>query len=139
MPSPCVTRWQTVPVTDAVDPALAAEAVVALRRAGARFAFVHGSRARGTHRPDSDLYVAAWWAGTAPPSFEVPDHVDLMVLNGAPLELAGRVAQEGVLLFDDDPPARVHWVATTRKIYADEKPRFDRAHQDFVDGVLRGR
>ncbi|CCG05006.1 nucleotidyltransferase domain-containing protein [Blastococcus saxobsidens] len=113
----------------------------ALRAAGARFAFVHGSRARGTHRPDSDLDVAAWWDGTAPPSFEVrlPDGVDLMVLNGAPLELAGRISVEGRLLFDDDPPARVRWVATTRKIYFDEKPRFDRGHREFLEMLRRGR
>lgn len=112
----------------------------ALRAAGARFAFVHGSRARGTHRPDSDLDVAAWWDGTAPPSFEVqlPDGVDLMVLNGAPLELAGRVSVEGRLLFDDDPAARVRWVATTRKIYADEKPRLDRGHREFLEMLRRG-
>ncbi|RBY77758.1 nucleotidyltransferase domain-containing protein [Geodermatophilus sp. TF02-6] len=129
-------------MTDAVDPALAEQVVAELRRAGARFGFVHGSRARGTHRPDSDLDVAAWWGRNAPPSFEVASHlpadVDLMVLDGAPLELAGRVALEGVLLFDDDPPARVRWQATTRKVYLDEKPRFDRAHREFVETVLRG-
>lgn len=124
----------------AVDPALADEVVAALRRAGARFAFVHGSRARGTHRPTSDLDVAAWWGGEAPASFEVPlpPDVDLVVLDGAPLELAGRVAQEGVLLFDDDPPARVRWVATTRKIYLDEKPRLDRGHREFLEMLRRG-
>lgn len=62
-----------------------------------------------------------------------------MVLNHAPLELAGRIALDGVLLFDDDPPARVRWVATTRKIYADELPRIQRSHQEFVESMLRGR
>ncbi|TFV55771.1 nucleotidyltransferase domain-containing protein [Geodermatophilus sp. DF01-2] len=117
-----------------------AEVIGALRRAGARFAFVHGSRARGTHRPDSDLDVAAWWGSGAPASFEVhlPPEVDLMVLDDAPLELAGRVSMEGVLLFDDDPPARVRWLATTRKIYADERPRLDRGHREFLEMLRRG-
>lgn len=116
-----------------------AEVVAALRSAGARFALVHGSRARGTARADSDLDVAAWWAENPPPSFEVllPPRVDLLVLNTAPLELRGRVAVEGVLLFDDDPAARVRWVATTRKIYFDERPRLERAHREFAEGVLR--
>ncbi|SDX50109.1 Nucleotidyltransferase domain-containing protein [Modestobacter sp. DSM 44400] len=127
-------------MVDHVPDELAVQITVALRAAGARFAFVHGSRARGTHRPDSDLDVAAWWAADPPPSFEVhlPADVDLMVLNGAPLELAGRVSLEGVLLFDDDPPARVRWVGTTRKIYFDEKPRLDRGHHEFLEMLRRG-
>lgn len=118
-----------------------ADTVTALRRAGARFAFLHGSVARGTARSDSDIDVAAWWPELAPPSFDVllPPRVDLLVLNGAPLELAGRVALEGVLLFDDDPAARVHWLAQTRKIYFDEKPRIDRSHREFTESLLRGR
>ena len=114
---------------------------MALRHAGAVFALVHGSRANGTHRPSSDVDVAAWWPGVAPASFEVDlsAEVDLLVLNSAPLELAGRVAQDGVLLFDDDPAARVRWVATTRKIYADERPRLLRSHREFAESVRRGR
>jgi predicted nucleotidyltransferase len=101
------------------------EVIRILREAGARFALVFGSRARGDAGRDSDLDVAAWWPSQAPASFEValPAGVDLLVLNGAPLELAGRAAIEGELLFDDDPPRRVEWQATTRKIYADEEPR----------------
>jgi uncharacterized protein len=33
--------------------------------------------------------------------------MDLVVLDTAPLSLAGRIAQEGRLLFDDDPPTSV--------------------------------
>ena len=116
-------------------------AVAALRAAGAAFGFVHGSRAGGHPRPDSDLDVAAWWPTGAPASFEVqlPDGVDLLVLNTAPLEIAGRVAERGRLLFDDDPAARVRWQATTRKIYFDEKPRLARAHREFLEALADGR
>lgn len=69
----------------------------------------------------------------------MPPGVDLMVLDGAPLELAGRVAVDGGLLFDDDPPASVRWVATTRKIYFDELPRLKRSHREFAEGLRRGR
>lgn len=117
------------------------ETVTRLEETGASFALVHGSRARGTHRPDSDLDVAAWWGAHAPQSFEVslPPRVDLLVLDRAPLELAGRIAQEGLLILERDPAERVRWVATTRKIWADEKPRYQRAHRDFVEAILHGR
>jgi predicted nucleotidyltransferase len=113
----------------------------ALRAAGAAFAFVHGSVADGTARAESDLDVAAWWEHDAPPSFAVdlPSGVDLVVLNTAPLELAGRIAVSGQLLFDTAPEHRVRWQATTRKIYFDELPRLTRAHHEFLESVRRGR
>lgn len=126
----------------AVDPdAVLREVVGVLRDAGARFALLHGSRATGSSRPDSDVDVAAWWVSGAPAAFEVllPAGVDLVVLNGAPLELAGRIALHGKILFDDDPPARVRWVASTRKIYADEQPRMLRSYREFAESVRRGR
>ncbi len=67
------------------------------------------------------------------------DEVDLVVLNHAPVELAGRVAQHGRLIFSADDVARVRWVATTRKIYFDELPRIQRAHREFSESVRRGR
>lgn len=124
------------PDVDSVAPAVRS----ALRAAGARFAFVHGSRTSDTARPGSDVDIAAWWGGPAPAPWELklPDQVDLLVLDGAPLELAGRVALHGRLLLDDDPPARVRWVATTRKIYVDEQPRLAQARRDFLQARARG-
>lgn len=113
------------------------ETVEILRAAGARFAYVFGSQARGDARPDSDTDVAAYFPDPAPQPFEVlvPAGVDLLVLNRAPLELAGRVSMEGVLLFDDFPDEQFEWLARTRKIYADERPRFERAHREFAEAV----
>lgn len=125
-------------MVDHVDPRIA-EAVEALRRHGVLFAYLHGSRAAGTAREGSDVDIAAYFDGAAPQAFEVllPAGVDLLVLNRAPLELAGRVALHGTLLFERDPGARVVWEATTRKIYLDELPRLTRAHREFADAVLR--
>jgi len=102
----------------------------ALRSAGARFAFVFGSVVEGRAQPHSDLDVAAWWgpaggSSTAPDVWDVvvPPGIDLLVLDRAPLELAGRVALRGELLFEDDPVARVRWQADTRRIYFDEEDR----------------
>jgi hypothetical protein len=122
-----------------VDVALA-NVTESLRKHGARFAFVFGSRARGDARGDSDLDVAAWWRGQAPSAWQIvlPAGVDLVVLNGAPLELAGRVALEGDLLFDDDAAAQVAWTATMRKIWLDERPRFEASHRLFLESAARG-
>ncbi|WP_261553556.1 nucleotidyltransferase domain-containing protein [Frankia tisae] len=110
-----------------------------LRQAGAQFAYLHGSRAVGCQRADSDIDIAAFFGGPRPPSaFDIllPPGVDLLVLDSAPLELAGRVAAGGRLLFEDDRAARVHWEAMTRKIYFDELPRITRAHREFAAAVL---
>jgi len=118
-----------------------AEVIAALRGAGARFAFVHGSRATGLPPPDSDLDVAAWWGATAPDPWEVllPPRVDLVVLDNAPLWLAGRIALHGRLLFDDDPPARVVWQADTRLIYLDELPATRASRREWLEAVASGR
>jgi predicted nucleotidyltransferase len=114
-----------------------AESVAVLKRTGARFGYLHGSRASGSQRPGSDIDIAAYFGGRPPESFEIllPPGVDLLVLDHAPLELAGRVAVSGRLLFEVDPSARVRWEATTRKIYFDELPRITRAHQEFATSV----
>lgn len=124
---------EAAPRTPAED-----ETTSALRAAGAGFAFVHGSRAAGDSAdipPDADLDVAAWWGDAAPAPWDVavPDDVDLLVLDGAPLELAGRVALHGRLMFDDDPPARVRWQAQTRLVYLDEQDRQRALDRVFLD------
>lgn len=118
---------------------LTREVTAALRAAGASFAYVHGSRTSGRARPDSDLDVAAYWGSEAPASFEVevPARADLMVLDTAPLELRGRVSLTGLLLFETDPAVRVHWEAMTRKVWADERPRFERSHREFAAALAR--
>lgn len=119
-----------------------ANIVAALREAGARFGYLHGSRTDGSSRPASDVDVAAWF-GTQPPApweVAVPGNVDLLVLDTAPLYLAGRVALHGRLLFDDDPAARVAWEADTRTVYLDERPYIDAMARDYLTAVAgRGR
>ena len=112
----------------------------ALRRAGASFAYLHGSRATGTHRPGSDLDLGAHFAGRSPQQWDVvvPAGVDLVVLDRAPLYLAGRIALRGRLLFDDDPPARVAWEADTRVQHLDELPYIEAAAREYLAAVARG-
>ncbi len=123
-----------------MDQALLDEAIARLRAREAQFAYLHGSQAAGTARPDSDIDLAARFPDPAPANFEVdlPSGVDLIVLNDAPLEIAGRIAMHGRLLFQEDEVARVRWEATMRKIYSDEKYRIDRSHREFLEAVTRG-
>lgn len=64
----------------------------------------------------------------------MPDCVELVVLNRAPLGLAGRVALAGRLLFDDAPPERVRWQADTRLIWLDERPHLLQRQQEWRGG-----
>lgn len=106
-----------------------------LRRHGVVFALIFGSQANGTARADSDVDLAVWapaalddWALRG----DLPDAVDLTVLGDAPEWLAGRVACEGTVILDEDPKARVHWQADTRKRYLDEAFRRERFRADFL-------
>lgn len=106
----------------------------ALRAAGARFAYLHGSRVTGGAAPESDLDVAAHFGrAVAPWDVALPARCDLLVLDTAGLELAGRVAQYGALLLDDDPPARVAWQADRSKRWIDDAHR----RRALVETVLR--
>lgn len=63
--------------------------------------------------------------------------VDLLVLDDAPLELAGRVAASGRLLFEDDRPARIDWQAQTRIVYFDEEWRQEWITEAFLEAHAR--
>lgn len=117
------------------------EAVALLRAAGARFVFLHGSRAKGTERARSDVDVAALFddeVDEAELRSRLPAGVDFLVLDRAPLELAGRVALHGRLLAEDDAARRVEWQAMMRKIFLDERFRVDRARADFAEAQRDG-
>lgn len=107
-----------------------------LRDAGVMFGFLHGSQTDGTAGPTSDVDVAVWLGGSVDEldlRSRLPAEVDLLVLDRAPLELAGRVALHGKLVLDDDPAARVRWQATTRKLFLDERYRVEQDRRDFAD------
>jgi predicted nucleotidyltransferase len=123
-----------------MDEAILDDALARLQAAGAVAVYLHGSQANHTATKLSDIELAALFPDPAPLSFELdlPPEVDLLVLNGAPLEIAGRIACGGTLVLEVDPLQRVHWEATTRKIYLDEKYRIERSHREFLEAVTRG-
>jgi len=122
-----------------MDQAVLDDALARLRASGALFVYLHGSQAAGTARDDSDIDLAALFPDPAPAGFEVelPPGVDLLVLNGADLEMAGRVAMDGRLLLQVDEVARVRWEARMRKVYCDERYRIERSRREFLEAVAR--
>lgn len=133
------TGWAACQNPD-VDTTVLDDAVGCLRDAGALFAYLHGSQATGAATAESDIDLAAFFPDPAPASFEIdlPAGVDLLVLNGADLELAGRVAMDGTLVLEVDEVARVRWESRTRKIYCDELYRMERSRREFLEAVTRG-
>jgi predicted nucleotidyltransferase len=106
-------------------------------------AYAFGSRITGSARPDSDLdigyYLAPEAGDAALPlgdemalaaalSEAVGLEVDLRDLRSAPLELRGRVLEDGVRVFSGDPAARVALERDTLARYHDYKAEFLMMH-----------
>jgi predicted nucleotidyltransferase len=97
-------------------------------------AWLFGSRARGTQRPDSDVDVALLmdrdptdrndppWELQARLSGELGLEVQLVVVNRAPADLVRRVLRDGVLLIDRDRARRVQFEVRKRNEYFDMTP-----------------
>ena len=86
-------------------------------------AYLFGSHARGEARPDSDVDVALLMPGASPDeqfsallrvgsqlsgASGLPD-VDVVVLDDAPLRLAGRVIQDGTVIFSTHEVVRAEF------------------------------
>jgi predicted nucleotidyltransferase len=111
---------------------------VAFADADVQAAWLFGSRATGRARPDSDadvavlreralgLYEREQLAQRLAAVLGVPD-VDVVDAGRAPLEIQGRVVQEGRLLYEADPARRVAFEVLTRSRYFDYLPTL-RAH-----------
>ncbi|MCZ7558762.1 MAG: nucleotidyltransferase domain-containing protein [Burkholderiaceae bacterium] len=102
-------------------------------------AWLFGSVARGTARPDSDADVAVLLERDPPQTLEgsavamagdieaaIGRPVDLVVLNRAPVDLIHRVLRDGVLLVERDRNARVRFEVRARNEFFDLKPHLDR-------------
>jgi len=106
--------------------------------------YLYGSTARGDGREGSDVDVGAFLEGgkkvliSWPPTEVVLEErlsrstglpVEVHVLNSAPLELLGRVLEQGVLVFSGDEVARVRLEVAIRGQYLDFKPRLAQFHK----------
>jgi predicted nucleotidyltransferase len=119
-----------------------------LRRAGVVVAYLFGSRAVGRNRNTSDADVAVLVDGERglleqealadrlARAMGVPD-VDIIVLDEAPLELRGRIVQEGRVLFSADEARRVAFEVLTRSQYFDFLPTLEAHTRRYLRQVAR--
>lgn len=116
-------------------PRLRTAAVEVFAGQGVRFAYLFGSQARGQARSTSDVDVAVYFDDDVPASEYLKRStmlagrlahrartgpVDgLVVLNEAPLRLAGRVLRDRVVLYSQDDVARAEYEVRTGKLAMD--------------------
>ncbi len=98
-------------------------------------AYLYGSRARGTARPDSDIDLAVLFARPQPPTLLGPLvdcralleaatglDVDLIDIETAPVDLVHRILRDGRLLIEADPQRRITFEVDARNRYFDLLP-----------------
>ena len=97
-------------------------------------AWLFGSQARGTARPDSDVDVAVLvdaaptgfedypWALEAALAATLGRRVQLVVVNTAGADLVRRVLRDGIRLLDRDRGARIAFEVRKRNEYFDMPP-----------------
>lgn len=106
-------------------------------------AYAYGSRCTGRARPDSDLDLG-YYLSTSAPSHALPMRdelilagrlsvrigieVDLRCLGDSPLELRGRVLEDGVRVYCSDDVARVNLERDLLSAYHDYKFEILRLH-----------
>lgn len=112
-------------------------------RHGILAAYAYGSRVSGRPLPDSDLDIGYYRSGAAREplplaeemllaadlSRELGCEVDLRYLGDAPLELRGKVLEEGVRVYSGDDVERVGLERDTLSRYHDYKDVFLRMHE----------
>ncbi len=142
------------PTTAGVDEELVerlrAAAAVVLPEEPVLVAYLFGSRARGTARAGSDVDVAVRLADAddrlgvqlrltrlLAHRSGVPD-LDLVVLDGAPLPLRGRVVQEGRVLYSADEPARIEYESRTAREFFDFSPFIAPLDRELLAQHARG-
>jgi len=102
-------------------------------------AYLFGSMARGTNRPDSDADIAVLFDASPPRRLDGPRlnlegdlekvlgrPVDLVVLNDAPVDLRIRVLRDGRLLVDRARGTRIAFEVQTRNEAFDPEPVLQR-------------
>lgn len=113
---------------------------------GVAVAYLFGSRAEGTARPESDHDVAVLFSESEP-AFDATvalgdglaemlgTPVDVVDLDRAELELRGRVAEQGLLLFSADEPRRVAFEVDARIRWIEFRPVLEETTRSYLRRV----
>ena len=117
-------------------------------------AYVYGSRVAETARSESDLdvgyYLEGYKTGRHMPidqelileaklSEIIDIAVDLRNLGSAPLEVRGRVLEDGIRIFDRDEVERVNLERNLLASYHDYKPHYERMHLERLRNLAGNR
>jgi uncharacterized protein len=115
------------------------EAVIAAHEPPVRAAYLFGSWARGTPRPDSDVDVGVIFAAPQPRTLmglpteleaalaaSLHMNVQVVDLERASADLVHRVLRDGRIILDRDPPARIRFEVHRRNQYFDLLPHLER-------------
>jgi predicted nucleotidyltransferase len=131
---------------------LCAAAAVVFRGTSILAAYAYGSRVSGRPRPESDVdigyYLQGYQRGQLLSLGEesrlasalvdvVGIPVDLRNLAEAPLELRGRVLEEGVRIYSGDDPERVALERYVLAHYHDYKETFRAMHENRLRNLAR--
>jgi len=116
-------------------------------------AYLHGSVARGTPLPTSDIDLAVVLSDPVPPAVErlklefqiqaaVEDacglkNLDVRTINTAPILVQGEIVQEGLCLYARDRAQKAAFESLTRRKYFDYRPTAERMQAAFLERVRR--
>jgi predicted nucleotidyltransferase len=124
------------------DPGSVADA--AGRAHGLRLLVLHGSRARGQHRPDSDWDFAYLAERRFDPdsliaslSHELGDRIDLADLSRASALLRFKAAAEGVVVFESSTGEFDRFRLAAIQTWCDMEPVLNRAYNATLERVAR--
>lgn len=116
------------------------------------FAYLYGSHARGEAGPRSDIDIAAYFSPHDESSFdcslrlagELEDSSGcrpisaLLILNEAPIAIAGRAIQDGQLIYSRDDSARVRHFSLTQRQFHDFRIREERSARERLARMAGG-
>ncbi|HET7541507.1 MAG TPA: nucleotidyltransferase domain-containing protein [Polyangiaceae bacterium] len=104
-------------------------------RPGIAAVYLFGSVAKGSAKPASDVDVAVLYQTAPPATFSAQPFgeqaelterlarpVQLIVLNGAPVDLVHRVLRDGILVSEPDKSRRIAFEVRSRNQYFDLLP-----------------
>ena len=115
--------------------------------------YLHGSVARHTLLPTSDIDIALLLSDNALSAYEQMKltiaieialetqcdltNLDVRAINNAPILVQGRIVQEGIRLYERSKDERVAFEVLTRKKYFDYLPTAEWMQQAMFDSVRR--